>query len=119
MYLFRTPPLGWGRETILKRVSLAEEAARPDDTTEAFCSIPRCGSSRTPAVTCLFGAGEGAAGLYVPLRPEEATFRQGYSGSTLRFGAWVCVAAGACSRHGGSLGGVLVDGLVRLPVAGL
>lgn len=72
-----------------------------------------------PGGNVRFGAGEGAAGLYVPLRPEEAKFRQGSSGSTLRFGARVCVAAGACSRHGGSLGGVLVDGLVRLPVAGL
>src|SRR5918998_5683829 len=79
MYLFRTPPLGWGRKTILKRVRLAAEAARPDDTTEAFCSIPRCGSSRTPAVTCVLAPGRGPPGLRFP-SPRRGDISSGVLG---------------------------------------
>src|ERR687893_2886035 len=77
MYLFRTPPLGWGRETILKRARLAAEAARPDDTTEAFSSIPRCGSSRTPAVTCVLAPGRGPPGSTFPFAPKRRHFVRG------------------------------------------
>jgi hypothetical protein len=74
---FRTPPLGRGGETILKIVRLAEEVARPDDTTEAFCSIPRCGSSRTPAVTCVLAPGRGPPGSTFPFAPKRRNFVRG------------------------------------------